>query len=403
VGSGRLRHTYSSLRCFRCAVHSPEIRHVPFAQGMLPEVEPVTHLLTGACLSRACGFPARVRYATFACVIAAELPDADYIYRLGGPLQYFQHHRGWTHALWSLPLQAALITVAFYAVHRTRHIWKKHRSVEEPAPARWLLLWLMALVASCSHVFLDWTNNYGVRPFAPFFPEWFSGELFFIVEPVLLFALALALVLPLVFSLVHREIGIRRPRYQGRGLAIAALAVMGLMLAQRAMAHDDALVLTRAQQLRGGPVLRASASPYPVISDKWHAVVETPANVQAGTVNLSTNTFDTDSQEIHPKVPDTPRIAAAKRSWLGRVYLDWSTFPSIVDAGPAALAHPEMTLSTADAAAHVVRFSDLRYKYDTMAMRGSSGKVPLGAEVWIDDQMKVLRIYMGDTRQALPR
>ena len=72
-----------------------------------PTVEPVTHMLTGACLSRACGFPARARYATLACVVAAELPDADYVYRLGGPLVYFQHHRGWTHALWSLPFQAA--------------------------------------------------------------------------------------------------------------------------------------------------------------------------------------------------------------------------------------------------------------------------------------------------------
>ncbi len=369
---------------------------------MLRGVEPVTHLLTGACLSRACGFPARARYATAACVIAAELPDADYVYRLGGPLLYFQHHRGWTHALWSLPLQALAVVALFYALHRTRRLWKKHRSVDQPAPANWPVLWLMALAALCTHVFLDWTNNYGVRPFAPFYPRWFAGELFFIVEPVVLLSLGLALLLPLVLSLIHSEIGIRRPKYQGRALSIAALVVVAGMLVQRGLAHADADALTKAQQVRGGEVLRVSDSPYPIRSETWHAVIETPLNLQAGTINVKSATFDTDPQEIYAKLAETPVIAAAKRSWLGRVYLDWSAFPVVVDAGPAALVHPEMALSTADGAAHVVQFSDPRFKYDTLLMHGASGKAPLGAEVWIDDEMKVRRIYMGVSRQTLP-
>ena len=71
-------------------------------------------MLTGACLSRALGFPRRARYATLACVIAAELPDADFVYRIGGPVTYFQHHRGWTHAFWSLPLQAIFVVGLMY-------------------------------------------------------------------------------------------------------------------------------------------------------------------------------------------------------------------------------------------------------------------------------------------------
>src|ERR1700754_595894 len=83
-------------------------------------MEPVTHMLTGAVLARA-GFNRRAAYATLVMTIAAELPDIDYIYRIGGPLVYFQHHRGWTHSVWGIVLQAVLLTYAVYWVHT--HGW----------------------------------------------------------------------------------------------------------------------------------------------------------------------------------------------------------------------------------------------------------------------------------------
>ena len=375
---------------------------------MLRSVEPVTHLLTGACLSRALGLPSRVRYATAACVLAAELPDADYFYRLGGPLLYFQHHRGWTHALWSLPLQAALVTGLFYYLHQTRHIWKKHRSVDEPAPTNWRALFVIALMGLLSHIALDWTNNYGVRPFAPFVSKWYAGELFFIVEPILLGSLVLALLLPLLLSLVHREIGIRRPRYPGSVLAILPLLVIAGMLIKSMLGHMDAEALAQAQQLRGGAILRSSESPYPNTSSQWHAVLETPLSMQMGTMNLGagvagTGLFDTNPQETYPKIADTPFVTAAKASWLGRIYLDWSKFPRVVDAGAAIHVHPDMELTAEQGAMHVVRFSDLRFKYDTLFMKGASGESPLGAEAWVDSNLHVRRVFMMGAEQRISR
>ena len=32
---------------------------------------------------------------------------------------------------------------------------------------------------------LDWTNNYGLRPFFPFNPRWYAGSFVFIAEPVM--------------------------------------------------------------------------------------------------------------------------------------------------------------------------------------------------------------------------
>ena len=364
---------------------------------MLHSVEPVTHMLTGACLSRALGFPARARYATAACVIAAELPDADYVYRLGGPLVYFQHHRGWTHALWSLPLQALLVVAVFYALHSTRHRWKRHRSLDTPTEANWPLLFGMALLALLSHLLLDWTNNYGVRPFAPFNPRWYAGELVFIVEPLLLLVLSLALLLPFVFSLVHREMGIRRPRYQGRPLAAGALILMAGLWVYRSFQHDDALTVVQVQEFRGGRVLHTSLNPYPVDPYRWHVVVETPENFQSGTVDTRIGVFETDQQQIYPKPQVTLATLAAKQSWIGQVYLDWSKYPFVVDTGTVGETHPELTLPPAEAALRNVVFSDLRFRYDVLGTR--SGAPPLSAEAWVDAEHRVQRAFLGGAEQ----
>lgn len=369
---------------------------------MLRFVEPVTHMLTGACIARAAGFPARARYATAACVLAAELPDIDIVYRLGGPLTYFQHHRGWTHALWSLPLQAAFVVLLFWLIHSYRKRWKKHRSVQEPAPTRWLLLGLMALLALCSHMLLDWANNYGVRPFAPFHPQWYAAELVYIVEPLMLLVLSLALLLPWMFSLIHREIGIRRTRHPGQGMAIAALLLVAAIWGHRWLQRADAKTIVEVQEFRGGPVLKVSLSPYPIDPYKWHVVVETPNNMQTGTFDTRVGLLDTDPQQIVAKPPTTLSTLAAKRSWLGNIYLDWSQFPVTEDRGTVAEVHPELHIGPAEAALHVVQFSDLRFAYDVVGVTLTGPHAPLSAEAWVDDNRRVVRAWLGNQEQHLP-
>ncbi|MGI4758226.1 MAG: metal-dependent hydrolase [Janthinobacterium lividum] len=384
------------------------MRSGPFRAGALAlpvavyasPVEPVTHMLTGACIARACGFPARARYATAACVIAAELPDADYVYRLGGPLVYFQHHRGWTHAFWSLPLQAAFVVFLFWLLHRVRQARNMRRTRDEPAPTRWLALGGMALLALCSHILLDWTNNYGVRPFAPWNPHWYAGELVFIVEPVLLLVLLAVLLLPSLLSLVNGEIGMQKKQGNGRGLAMTALLLMVGLWGYRAVQRGNALALLRTQQLQGGALLKSSVDPFPINPYRWHTLAETPLNFQAGTAEVRTGVLETDSQQIYAKPPTTLATLAAKHSWLGQIYLDWSQFPLVIDAGTAAEVHPEMDLSSAERNLHVVQFSDLRFRYDAIGLSGSS-KPPLAAEVWIDENRQPVRAFVGDAEQRL--
>src|SRR6202041_2036009 len=103
-------------------------------------MEPVTHMLTGACLSRT-GLNRRAAYATLTMAIAAEFPDIDTLWSLRGPIEGFQHHRGITHTFLGLPFEAALIVAGVYAWHR----WRVRRAratttASRPltgAPVRW--------------------------------------------------------------------------------------------------------------------------------------------------------------------------------------------------------------------------------------------------------------------------
>ncbi len=362
-------------------------------------MEPVTHMLTGACLSRALGFPRRARYATLACVVAAELPDIDIVYRIGGPLVYFQHHRGWTHALWSLPLQAAFVVGLMLLWHVLRRRIKRRRSSGDPPPLRWFALGGMALLALLSHILLDWTNNYGVRPFAPFNPRWYSGDLVFIVEPVLLLLLGGALVLPFLLSLTDREIGVRRPRYEGQWIAAGALGCMVLLWLWRYDLHASAIHTAAEQEYAGGAALRISAEPYPVNPYHWQVVVETPLNFQAGSTDTRMpGVLETSAQMVRGKPPTTLSTLAAKRSWLGNVYLDWSQYPLVEDAGSVGEMHPELDLPTAQQAWRVVRFRDLRFAYDVLGLGGSADP-PLGAEVWVDGNRQIQASFVGKAEQ----
>lgn len=355
-------------------------------------------MLTGACLSRALGFPAKARYATAACVIAAEIPDADYVYRLGGPLTYFQHHRGWTHALWSLPLQAAVITAAFYFVHRNQN--KRPQRHSDDVPPNWPLLFGLCLVALLSHLLLDWTNNYGIRPFAPWNPRWYSGDLIFIVEPLLLLLLGGALILPLLFSLINGEIGANRSRSSGRGLATTALVLMAALWGFRYMQRNDAKSQARHEDYRSGSVERMGLNPYPINPFRWFVVAETASAIELGSFNNRTGTYNTDTTQTLSKPSVTPAVTAAKQSWLGRVYLDWARFPMVEDLGTVEQLHPEMDLEPQERTWRVVQFTDLRFGYPVLGISGS--RSVLGAEAWVDATQHVQRVFLGQSEQKLP-
>src|SRR5207244_12146256 len=97
-------------------------------------------------------------------------------------------------------------------------VWHlRRKKIKEPnLPPRWGLLYLFSLVAGLTHILLDFTNGYGVRPFWPCSERWYSWDIVFIIDPILYALLVAGFVVATLFSLIDRDIGVRRRRSTSR-------------------------------------------------------------------------------------------------------------------------------------------------------------------------------------------
>ncbi|RRA48342.1 metal-dependent hydrolase [Acidipila sp. EB88] len=362
-------------------------------------MEPVTHFLTGACLGRS-GFNRRTAYATLTMCLAAEAPDIDVLFSLGGPVTGFAHHRGITHTLVGAPFMAlAVVGVVWCLAALGRRLGRK-----PPAqPVRWLLLFFLALLADFSHLLLDFTNNYGIRPFAPFNPHWYAWSIVFIFEPLLFAALLLALVLPALFGLIDNEVR-RAPQSTPRSpaWAIAALCFVVLLYAVRSHEHTRAIAMVHAQHAaaRGDdsatphePLLRVAAEPVMVNPFTWHTIAATATTHQSATAHTREGLLDPAEVTAIPRL--TPAITAARASYLGRVYGDWSSWPVIEDIGDAP---PPDNPEPLPPGAHTVVFSDLRFSRAALGPLASDAP-PLSGYVVVGSDGAILAQWINGRRQ----
>jgi inner membrane protein len=408
-------------------------------------MEPVTHILTGACLSRT-GLNRRAAYATVTMVVAAEFPDIDTLWSLRGPVEAFQHHRGITHAFLGLPFEAAFIVAAVYGWHRWRVRRSRLRAEESnppcddkavakmghstssmghstservmkpltAAPVRWGVLYGLALLALLSHLLLDYTNNYGLRPFFPFNDRWYAASIVSIFDPVIFVLLMGALIAPWLFGLVGSEVGARRQPFPARGWAIAALlGVVGLWTL-REVEHERAVQLAMAQSIATPvPVMgsaqplspdapapaeppptylsaqRVLASPDPLSPFHWSAVTDFGPLYQLAEIDTRDGALTT-GETTYPKPGRSAAVLAAEESPLGRVYMDWSPMP-IVDVTKPDSELAAATSGNPGAVDTVVTFRDPRFMGGWM---NEFGRSVLEGTVALDAAGRVVRETM---------
>ncbi len=315
------------------------------------------------------GFNRRTALATATMTLAAEAPDLDVLGRFHGSVFAFAHHRGFTHSFLGLFLVSAVVVGFMYLVWRLRG-----RKTKDPTlPPRWGLLFLFAYLAGLSHILLDFTNNYGVRPFWPFSEKWYSWDIVFIAEPVLWAVLILGLLVPGFLTLIKQEIGDKQRGLGGRAAATCALLAMVLLWVVRDYEHRRAVNALRARTYEQEQPLRVGAYPTYINPFEWHGVVETRSLFAlVGVDSLRPEVDPGNRMEVRYKPEETAVTLAAKRSYLGRVYLDWAKFPIT------------QTDKSVDGS-YLVHFYDLRFE-QTFA---SSGRRPLSAGVIVDNHLKV--------------
>jgi len=361
-------------------------------------MEPVTHFLTGACIGRA-GFNRKTAYATLAAVLAAEAADLDIFWEFAGPVEGLKHHRGITHTFWAVPVIAGVVVGAVWIIDRVRRARSQRspavppQDPNGPGPVssshqaiHWGWLYLTTFIAALSHLLLDWTNNYGLRPFFPFNPHWYAGSFMFIAEPILWGLFFLALFVPWVLGLTDREIGARRKPFRGRGWAIFALTGMLILGCWRWAEHAQAQVMLDNTQITSEPVTRLALEPYPVNPFHWHAILETPDFYQTAEVDTHNDSVVSDSaRNVMYKPSDTPAVEAAKRTLLGQVYLDWGTWAVVRDVGQEPVAGIDPPNLPPGRTWTTVEFSDLRFDYAFVPTSSSTRRATLSGWVYIVD------------------
>lgn len=333
-------------------------------------------------MSRA-GFNRTTALATVTMTLAAEAADVDILGYAHGRVFGFAHHRGITHTFVGAPFVAALTLLLIYIIYRVRMRF----GVFKPKPGypqqpRWGVLYGLALIASLSHILLDFTNNYGVRPFEPFSYKWYAWDTVFIFEPLLYVALIGGLALPTLFSLVQEEIGAKRRGPKGRAGAIIALMGVVAIWTVRDYQHRKAVSMLEARVYHGEDPVRVAAMPYPFNPFRWYGIVETDDFFDRLELNSALGDVDAAGREQTRFKPDETDVTrAAKASYLGRIYLDWARFPVT-------------EVERLDSGGYVVRFQDLRFSYP------DTTRHPLRAAVGLDSALRVVGEWWGVRDQA---
>jgi len=277
----------------------------------------LTHTLAGIALSQA-GLNRKTRFATLALILGSNAPDADLVSRVGGSATYLEYHRGITHSLVGVTGIALVLTAVIYFAGRKA----KPKTSGPPLDARWLFA--VCWIATLGHLLLDFTNQYGVRPFLPFSGRWYAWDIMPIFDLMLWLMLGIGLGLPFLLRMVSEEVGANRPGYW-RG-AVLGLAGMLLLWGLRDNNHRRVLAELASNNYDQEPPLRLGA--FPSLNPfEWSGVVETDTAFHLLPASALASDVDAAHAESFHKPDPSPALEAALKSRVGRIFMDFARFP----------------------------------------------------------------------------
>ncbi|MGH9454121.1 MAG: metal-dependent hydrolase, partial [Terriglobia bacterium] len=333
--------------------------------------------LVGITLGQA-GFNRKTRYATLAMAIGSNLPDADIVAAWHGGINYLRYHRGITHSLLGVTVLGWALAFAFYFIGRRA----RPKSNAPPVNLKWLIAacWL----STALHLFMDYTNQYGIRPFLPFSGRWIALDIMPIVGPWLLLILVLGLGLPAIFRIVSEEVGAnKKDSNPGQRGAVIALCGMALIWGVRGVSHGRAVGMIESHVYGGETVNRAGAFPSLAKPFQWTGVVETDSAFYMLPANSLDSGVDLDGASVYLKPTPSSPIVAAERTDTAKIFLNFARFPwAQLDEGA----------ETEDVTIRDLRFASL-----------GSRRSGFMVEVVMDKNLKVLKQFFtfgGRTRRT---
>jgi inner membrane protein len=206
--------------------------------------------------------------------------------------------------------------------------------------------------------------------------------------------------MPWLFGLADSEIGVRRKPFRGRGWSIAALIFIVLWWSLRNAEHAHAIALARSAGMVSEPITKISAEPSIIDPFAWHIVAETKdfyQMIEVHTLHDQVEDRSPDASDVVYKPQVTPAVMAAKQSFLGRVYLDWSMLPVTTDLGNDPI--PYETAPLPQPSWHTVEFQDLRFANSSLGTSRARGGNPLGAYAYVGTGNEIEGMFMSGKEQ----
>ncbi|MEO7158393.1 MAG: metal-dependent hydrolase [Vicinamibacterales bacterium] len=265
------------------------------------------HSLIGMAASRA-GLKQLTPLATSTLVIANNLPDID-VGVFATHTLAMSFRRGWTHGILAQALLPIALTGAMLAYDR---YYTKPDPGDRAKPGALLLLSYLGVLL---HVFMDFTNSYGVWLLMPFSDRWFYGDAIYIVDPWLYLLLGLG------WGLAKRG-----PRPAQIAVTLAAIYVVAMLGSNVLARREVARGLARAGQSAG---TRFMVTPVVVNPFQREVVLDVGDRYEKG------NLWFDPLPHFRPagfgiiKGLDQPGVQPALQSPRASAYLRWSRFPFV--------------------------------------------------------------------------
>jgi inner membrane protein len=295
-------------------------------------MDTLTHGLLGltvGAIRRPDGTPTD-RAVLLAAVIAAELPDLDYLWPSDEPvLVTLRAHRGLSHALIAAP------AVALAAAAIARLVFRR---------AAFLPTYGMAVLAVVfGHILCDLWTGWGTRVFLPFSDRRLGLDWTSVIDPLV--------TLPL---LAGAGIALSRRRRAWRRPLLVALSVSAAYVGARAGIRS---VLEAAVDARYGAAARVFPAPIGVL--RWRYVAPLPGGFAAGVVELGGDVVEERRAQTDPGA-----LAEVQALPVGREVLAWARYPVVSRTPRADGGH---TLSVGDLRYHAGGEPTLRFVLDVDA------------------------------------
>jgi inner membrane protein len=317
-------------------------------------LDSITHGLLGLAIG-ALRRPDRDSGAVWVgCVLAAELPDLDYLWPASDPvLHALRAHRGLTHSILAAPVVALAAAALAKLLFRSARV----------AP-----LYVWSLVSTLfAHLLADAWTGWGTRLLLPISDERVTLDWMLVVDPFFTAPL-----------LVGALWGIRQGRLIRKalliGFAAAAVYLGARLVVKSALTARVSNAYPKAEAVLVFPSWLGPTA--------WRYVAVLPTRYAVGRISVFA---PPEQQAAHVRASSARLSATARGSETVREALAWARFPIVRETSPApGIAH-----------VHVL---DLRYHLD--------GKPTLGFAVQLDARSTVLKAELergGSARELFER